>query len=158
MSGPGCPGPDNDHSSVDAGYPASLATYPEAWTGHPQSLPYLVLHRVGFTKLPRSPGELVRSYRTVSPLPSGLTRRAVYFLLHYPSCFHDSMLWSTPPCGVRTFLRMRMHPAIVWSALTVLFAAKITSKKSGPKGSALVCPWKGLFCLKPYKLKVPKMI
>ncbi len=46
-----------------------LATYPEARTGSPQTLPYLVLHWTGFTKLLRSPGELVRSYRTVSPLP-----------------------------------------------------------------------------------------
>ena len=54
---------------MDAGCPTPLATYPEAWAGRPQALPYLVLHRVGFTELPRSPGELVRSYRTISPLP-----------------------------------------------------------------------------------------
>jgi|GEM_PF-2878487 len=46
-----------------------LATYPETRTDSPQSFPYLVLHRTGFTKLSRSPGKLVRSYRTVSPLP-----------------------------------------------------------------------------------------
>ena len=62
-------GPGNDHSSEDGGCPPSLATYPEARTGSPQTLPYLVLHRVGFAELPRSPGELVRSYRTISPLP-----------------------------------------------------------------------------------------
>jgi len=39
------------------------------WAGHPRTLPYLVLHRVGFTEHPRSPGDLVRSYRTVAPLP-----------------------------------------------------------------------------------------
>ena len=66
---PGYPKPGNDHSSVDAGCPTSLATYPGTWAGYPQMLLYLVLHRVGFAKLPRSPGELVRSYRTVSPLP-----------------------------------------------------------------------------------------
>jgi len=66
---PGYPCSDNDHSSKDSGCPKSRATYPGAWTGHPQALPYLVLHRMGFTKLPRSPGELVRSYRTFSPLP-----------------------------------------------------------------------------------------
>jgi len=59
---------------MDGGCPTPLATYPEAWAGHPQTLPYLVLHRVGFAELPRSPGELVRSYRTVSPLPG--TRRS----------------------------------------------------------------------------------
>jgi len=63
---------------------------------------YLVLLRVGFTKLPMSPLELVRSYRTVSPLPRDSVRpcclslcgrqrlavvhadRAVCFLWHFP--------------------------------------------------------------------------
>jgi hypothetical protein len=69
VPGSGYPESGNDHSSMDAGCPTPLATYPEAWAGRPQTLPYLVLHRVGFAKLPRSPGELVRSYRTISPLP-----------------------------------------------------------------------------------------
>ena len=37
--------------------------------------------------------------RAVGPLG------AVSFLLHLPSRCHDSTLWSTLPCGVRTFLR-----------------------------------------------------
>jgi len=63
---------------------------------------YLVLLRVGFTELPMSPLELVRSYRTVSPLPwhnvqpcclpHGARQRlavmhaglAVCFLWHFP--------------------------------------------------------------------------
>jgi len=45
------------------------ATYPKTWADSPQTFPYLVLHRTGFTKLFQSPGKLVRSYRTVSPLP-----------------------------------------------------------------------------------------
>jgi hypothetical protein len=61
--------PGNGHSSMDAGCPTPLATYPGSQAGSPQAIPYLVLHRMGFTKLPRSPGELVRSYRTISPLP-----------------------------------------------------------------------------------------
>jgi len=65
----GYPQQGNDHSSMGAGCPAPLATYPGARTGYPQTLLYLVLHQVGFAKLPRSPGELVRSYRTFSPLP-----------------------------------------------------------------------------------------
>lgn len=65
----GYPAPGNDHSSLDDDCPSPLATYPGARAGRPQALPYLVLHRVGFTKLFRSPGKLVRSYRTVSPLP-----------------------------------------------------------------------------------------
>ncbi len=82
------------------------ASYPYP-TGGPQwdqvGVPlYLVLLRVGFTELPMSPLELVRSYRTVSPLPGHCVRRcceqhccqqrhavvhaglAVYFLWHFP--------------------------------------------------------------------------
>src|SRR2546428_6440926 len=63
---------------------------------------YLVLLQVGFTELPMSPSELVRSYRTVSPLPRPCVRQchmqrscmswravmhaglAVCFLWHFP--------------------------------------------------------------------------
>ena len=50
--------------------------------------------------------------------------RAVCFLLHFPSRHRDSTLWSTLPCGVRTFLRACVFPktgkdpATVCSALT----------------------------------------
>jgi len=63
---------------MNAGCPAPLATYPGTWTGRSQTSPYLVLHQVGFTKHPRSPGELVRSYRTVSPLPRPKARRYTF--------------------------------------------------------------------------------
>jgi hypothetical protein len=90
------------------GCPIPLATNPEAWTGRPQTLPYLVLLQVGFTKLPRSPRELVRSYRTFSPLPRKMalnqSHKAVCFLWHFPSRYRDSVLRSTLPCGARTFL------------------------------------------------------
>jgi len=93
---------------MGVGCPAPHATYPEARTGRPQTLPYLVLLQVGFTELPRSPGELVRSYRTFSPLPgeigAGPYHRAVSFLWHFPSRHRDSALRSTLPCGARTFL------------------------------------------------------
>ncbi len=69
VSGTGYPIPADDHSSVGACYQTPPATYPGAQAGSLQSLLYLVLHRVGFTKLLQSPGELVRSYRTISPLP-----------------------------------------------------------------------------------------
>jgi len=97
---------------VDAGCPASRATYPGAWAGHPQTPLYLVLHRVGFTELPGHPGNWCaltapfHPYRWTPPC-SGLHSPAVCFLLHFPSCRHDSTLWSTLPCGVRTFLRPR---------------------------------------------------
>ena len=96
VPGSGYPEPGNDHSSKDADCSTPLATYPGAWAGNPRTLLYLVLHRVGFAELPRSPGELVRSYRTISPLPDDSRRteshRAVYFLLHFPSCCHDFTL------------------------------------------------------------------
>src|SRR5437870_3076469 len=53
----------------------------ELWAGHPLTLPYLVLLLAGFAELPRSPGALVGSYPTVSPLPGRrhglLSRRSV---------------------------------------------------------------------------------
>ena len=48
---------------------------------------YVVLLQVGFAKPAPSPGPLVRSYRTVSPLPAAhVTARplAVCSLLHFP--------------------------------------------------------------------------
>jgi hypothetical protein len=70
---------------------------------------YLVLHRTGFTKLFQSPEKLVRSYRTVSPLPEPkILIQAVYSLLHFPSRHHDSKLWSVLSCGVRTFLQIKI--------------------------------------------------
>jgi len=71
---------------------------------------------VGFAEPGRSPGLLVSSYLTVSPLPRsrpGVSRagsEAVYSLLHFPYRSHMTWLrrWALPttaPCGVRTFLR-----------------------------------------------------
>ena len=48
---------------------------------------YAILLQVGFTEPAPSPGPLVRSYRTVSPLPAArVTARplAVCSLLHFP--------------------------------------------------------------------------
>ena len=57
--------------------------------------------------LPSSPvtrrtGALLPHLFTLTP-PEG---EAVYFLLHFPSRCRDSTLWSTLPCGVRTFLEI----------------------------------------------------
>ena len=86
----------------DDGCPPPQAAYPGTRTGRPRASPYLALLRVGFTEPVRSPGLLVRSYRTVSPLPrlSG----AVCFLWHFPEGHPWWTLSTTLPCGARTFL------------------------------------------------------
>ena len=84
--------------------------------GNPQSLPYLVLHRVGFAKLPMSPSGLVSSYLAFSPLPPKCSKelfRAVYFLLHFPWGHPRSLLATTLPCGARTFLQKSSFPAAI---------------------------------------------
>jgi hypothetical protein len=68
---------------------------------------YAVLLQVGFTEPAPSPGPLVRSYRTVSPLPAAAVSGrplAVCFLLHFPWARAPWGLPSTLPYGVRTFL------------------------------------------------------
>jgi hypothetical protein len=59
----------DDHSSR-AGVTSRLKRPTrEPRASHPQTLPYLVLLRLGFTEPARSPELLVVSYTTVSPLP-----------------------------------------------------------------------------------------
>ncbi len=88
------------------------------------NVPLFGLAPGGVCRAPRSPGKLVRPYRTFSPLPCETSKmpphRAVYFLLHFPSRCRDSTLWSTLPCGVRTFLQSINRPAIVWTAPTAI--------------------------------------
>ncbi len=67
----------DDHSSRTAVTCNLQQPTRELRTGRPQTLPYLALLRVGFTKLPVSPLELVSSYLTVSPLPD-LLRRFIF--------------------------------------------------------------------------------
>ena len=45
------------------------ATYPQPWTGSPQTADYLVLHRVGFTLPSALRSDAVSSYLAFSPLP-----------------------------------------------------------------------------------------
>lgn len=121
----GFPKTGNDHSSMDAGCPASLATYPGARTGHSQTPLYLVLHRVGFTKLLRSPEELVRSYRTFSPLPCAKT-----FVLVLGGILSVALSFTLPRLHVMEHPALRcsdfplvqqFEPAIVWTAWTIPF-------------------------------------
>ena len=69
--------------------------------------PYLALLQVGFAEPDRSPGLLVSSYLTVSPLPRRLLRRGGLFsvALSLPGRAERWALPTTTPCGVRTFLR-----------------------------------------------------
>jgi len=67
-------------------------------------VPCSALLRVGFAEPPGSPRALVRSYRTVSPLPDRSPGPAVCFLWHFPAGRPDWPLASTLPCGAPTFL------------------------------------------------------
>src|SRR5690606_2589390 len=69
----------------------------------------LALLRVGFAEPPRSPGVLVGSYPTVSPLPD--VRPAVCSLWHFPAGRPGLPLATTLPCGARTFLGGRVLSA-----------------------------------------------
>ena len=63
--------------------------------------------RWGLPSFPGHPGNWCALTAPFHPYPSPnrtVRCRAVYFLLHFPSRHHDSTLWSTLPCGVRTFL------------------------------------------------------
>jgi hypothetical protein len=86
------------------GCPPAPAAYPGVSADGPSS-PCVALLPVGFAEPPGSPRVLVRSYRTVSPLPVPVARpSAVCFLWHFPAGHPDWALPSTLPCGVRTFL------------------------------------------------------
>jgi len=110
----------DDHSSVDAGCPAPPATYPGASGGPPSNAPLFGLAPGGVylaSPVARGTGALLPHRFTLTRHnkqgQSCFPYRAVCSLLHFPSCCHDSTLWSTLPCGVRTFLRQRMrfpHP------------------------------------------------
>ena len=67
-------------------------------------LAFLVLLRVGFTELRRSPGALVVSYTAVSPLLPYRGMGAVCFLLRYLSGRPGRTLSAIVLCGARKFL------------------------------------------------------
>ena len=79
------------------------------------TLPYLVLLRVGFADPPLSPAALVRSYRTVSPLPRPGTRGADRWRSARPGCGGLlSVALSVPLPG----LGVTQHAALVESGLS----------------------------------------
>ena len=88
----------------DTGCPVSLATYPGARAGQPSNAPLFGLAPGGVYKafpITRETGALLPHLFTLTPHCCV----AVYFLLHFPSRYRDSTLWSTLPCGVRTVLQ-----------------------------------------------------
>ena len=106
--------------------PVASCDRPGSHGGPDQSnkAPCLILLPVGFTEPGRSPGLLVRSYRTVSPLPPGILadpRSAVCSLWHFPCPCGRWALPTTVSCGARTFLHAthsEKHPRSDHSALS----------------------------------------
>ena len=62
--------------TASSGLPAGSGRLPSNVCAGPLGGPFLTLLRVGFTKPPQSPGALVVSYTTVSPLPPLARRRS----------------------------------------------------------------------------------
>ena len=81
-----------------------------------RALPYLVLLQVGFAVPPSVATGAVRSYRTLSPLPSPhrCGAWAVCSLLHFPWAHAPQALPGTLPCGARTFLHAPKDAAVAW--------------------------------------------
>ncbi len=102
---PGCPG--DDHSSRTPVTRGLQQPTRELRAGHPQTLPYLVLLRVGFSKPAMSPLPLVSSYLTFSPLPwtyhGGLVSEALSLGLPPLGITQHPALWSSdfPPAAER---------------------------------------------------------
>ncbi len=86
------------------------ACEPDQFATASRSSPCAVLLPVGFAEPGRSPGLLVRSYRTVSPLPQGRADKSAAFSRRFAFCCTVPVLADggryPPPlsCGARTFL------------------------------------------------------
>jgi hypothetical protein len=84
------------------GCPTARAIYPEVWDGPSllpiarETLPYVILLQAGFSKHCRSPGSLVGSYPTVSPLP-----------LYGAVFFSVALSMGSPPVPFRDRLALR---------------------------------------------------
>ena len=125
--------------------------------GHPspaRELPsYSALHRVGFTEPTRSPGPLVRSYRTVSPLPRPRgPRRSVFCGTvrgvappgRYPAPCPVVPGLSSDPC------RAGDHPAasgVNWSKSK--HSRRHTPSIARPRGSADTGEWRRRAAARP---------
>ena len=91
----------------------------ELQAGHPQTLPYLVLLQVGFSKPAMSPLPLVSSYLTFSPLPwtyhGGLVSVALSLGLPPLGVTQHPALWSSdfPPASLPAGDHLA-YSAILW--------------------------------------------
>src|ERR1700742_1352996 len=85
----------------------------------------------GVCRAPSVTREAVRSYRTVSPLPT--SRWAVCFLWHCPASHLDWPLASTLPCEARTFLSRRHLRTVASGRLDLsVERAPHTYSRAGP--------------------------
>lgn len=115
---PGCPG--DDHSSRTPVARGLQRPTRELRAGHPQTLPYLVLLQVGFSKPAMSPLPLVSSYLTFSPLPwtyhGGLVSEALSLGLPPLGITQHPALWSSdfPPAASRAAGDHLACFAILW--------------------------------------------
>ena len=97
------------------GHPSARPTWgvPSLLGGRAAHVPYLALLRVGFAEPLRSPGALVRSYRTVSPLP--VPSPAIGGLFSVALSFGSPRLASRAPCPLEprpsSTPKRRGHPA-----------------------------------------------
>ena len=104
-------------SILDGCCHTSLCDLPTATDGQPSGGCLLGLAPDGVYHAVSLSADAVSSYLTISPLPFGSaqakpekrarperSRRAVYFLLHFPSPRGARVLPGILPCGVRTFL------------------------------------------------------
>ncbi len=118
FSARGCPPQSNDHSSEDAGCPASLATYPGARAGQPSNAPLFGLAPGGVYRaspVTRGTGALLPHRFTLTPqkMRGGLLSVALSFAsprLHVME--HPALRCSDFPPG------HEFGPAIVWTAST----------------------------------------
>lgn len=90
------------HFTVDAGCPASLATYPETMSGQPLNVSLFGLAPNGVCRALNVTIQAVSSYLAVSPLP-GIVPGGLFSVALSPG--HPAFALRTIlPCGVRTFL------------------------------------------------------
>ena len=106
----------NDHSSDGRRLPAASGDLPGSTGGPPADAPLFGLAPGGVyqaSPVTRGTGALLPHRFTLAcdvPPGGGNRPSAVCSLLHFPSRRRASRLWSTLPCGVRTFLRDLKDP------------------------------------------------